>query len=86
MKRGRPRSPDTIRRASFRVITNCIGADIIEKRTGYVFGDYAVHREPGAYIWTVTHVPSGMVVTVYPPLEKREQALDALRILSGGLA
>src|SRR5574342_880308 len=59
-----------------------------EQRTGYVLGDWAVHKEPGrgVYFWTLTHRPTGTDVNAYPPPETKAQALEVLeRYAAGGV-
>jgi hypothetical protein len=56
------------------------------KRTGYVLGDWATHKEPGkgVYFWTFTHLPTGVGVTMWPCHDNKASALARLVTLAAG--
>ncbi len=54
-----------------------------ERRSGYILGDLATHKEPGkkVYFWTVTHLPTGVDINAYPGADTKAKALRQLQDL-----
>ena len=67
-----------MKRQQFRITTRT-GA---EPRTGYALGDYATHKDRGAFFWTFTHLPTGYTITTYPVHQTRASALAHLAHLA----
>lgn len=56
-----------------------------EARSGWVVGDFAVHREKGFKSWTLTHRPTGLAIwTGSAPISHRAEALMWVSLAAGG--
>lgn len=65
------------RRGAFDIATRGEGRETVK---GYVAGDYGMRKVK--WFWEFTHLPTGVLLTTYPPHEKLDSALEHLEDLA----